>query len=104
MPRVQFPSGPFLIFFNWDDILIGGLTTLKKDILKHSSVPEHEILADNEVEKLLKKLEIKKHQFPKIKVTDPVSKAIGAEVGNVLKITRQSETAGVFVTYRLVQK
>ena len=38
----------------------------------------------------------------KIRVNDPVSKAIGAEEGQVLKITRKSETAGIFVTYRLV--
>ena len=40
--------------------------------------------------------------FLKIKSDDPVVKAIGAEPGNVLRITRESQTAGVFVTYRIV--
>ena len=35
-------------------------------------------------------------------IDDPVVKAIGAEEGDVLQITRDSETAGTFVTYRFV--
>lgn len=77
---------------------------MKKSILDHELVPEHIILEDAEAEKLLKKLEVIPEQLPKIKITDPVVKKIDAKVGNILKINRKSQTAGSFVTYRLVQE
>ena len=42
--------------------------------------------------------------LPKIKVYDPVVLAIGARKGDILRITRESQTAGVFVTYRIVEE
>ncbi|PKL71109.1 MAG: DNA-directed RNA polymerase subunit H, partial [Methanobacteriales archaeon HGW-Methanobacteriales-2] len=52
--------------------------------------------------KVLKKLDIHPEQLPKIKADDPVVKAIEAKPGDILKITRKSQTAGKFETYRLV--
>lgn len=75
---------------------------MKFDILKHKLVPHHEILSEKEVEKLLKVYNIRKEQLPRILVTDPVVKAIGAKEGDVIKIERKSPTAGVSVAYRLV--
>ncbi len=75
---------------------------MKKDILKHKLVPDHTILSKTEAKKVLKELNIHQEQLPKIKVDDPVAKAIGAKTGDILKITRKSQTAGRFVTYRLV--
>ena len=72
------------------------------NILNHSAVPKHEILSDDEIEEIFADVDYDISQLPKIRVNDPVSKAIGAEEGQVLKITRKSETAGIFVTYRLV--
>ena len=87
------------------------------NILNHSAVPKHEILSDDEIEEIFADVDYDISQIiniffgreprcisqlPKIRVNDPVSKAIGAEEGQVLKITRKSETAGIFVTYRLV--
>ena len=75
---------------------------MKKDILKHKLVPDHTILSNTEIKKVLKELDIHKEQLPKIKADDPVVKAIEAKPGDILKITRKSHTAGKFVTYRLV--
>ncbi len=75
---------------------------MKFDILEHNAVPKHEILSKSEIKKIFSKLDYEISQLPKIKVDDPVSKAIGAEEGDVLRITRESETAGTFITYRLV--
>ncbi|HHF55819.1 MAG TPA: DNA-directed RNA polymerase subunit H [Thermoplasmatales archaeon] len=74
------------------------------DILKHKLVPHHEILKEEEVEKLLKTYGIKKEQLPKILIDDPVAKAINAKEGDVIKIVRKSPTAGISVAYRVVTK
>ena len=72
------------------------------DVLKHELVPKHEIMTKKEVNELLKKFNITKGQIPKILISDPVVKKIGAEVGDVVKITRNSKTAGQCETYRVV--
>ncbi|MBC7128858.1 MAG: DNA-directed RNA polymerase subunit H [Thermoplasmatales archaeon] len=72
------------------------------DILKHVLVPQHEVLKEEEVEKLLKAYNISKESLPRIIVDDPVVKAIGAKEGDVIKIIRNSPTAGKSVVYRLV--
>lgn len=75
---------------------------MKLDILKHVLVPQHEVLKEEEVEKLLKAYNISKESLPRIIVDDPVVKAIGAKEGDVIKIIRNSPTAGKSVVYRLV--
>ena len=72
--------------------------------LEHIMVPDHEILDDNEVEKVLTEYNIEKEQLPKIFVSDPSAVAIKAEIGNVIRITRQSPTAGQSLYYRMVIK
>ncbi|MBU5557943.1 MAG: DNA-directed RNA polymerase subunit H [Candidatus Aenigmarchaeota archaeon] len=74
------------------------------NILKHRLVPEHTIMKDEDVKELLEKFNISINQLPKILNTDPVVKAIGAKVGDVLKIVRNSPTAGKTTYYRLVSK
>ena len=76
---------------------------MKKDILKHQLVPEHVILSEEEAEKILEEMKIHAEQLPRIRTDDPVVKAIGAKEGDILKIIRESPTAGKFVTYRIVQ-
>jgi len=65
-------------------------------------VPKHEILSKKEVEELLKKYNVTKDKLPKILITDPAVKAIGAKVGDVIKIERESPTAGKSYYYRVV--
>ncbi len=74
------------------------------NILEHIYVPKHEILSKEEAEALLKKYSIDSSQLPSILISDPVVKAIGAKVGDIIKITRPSETAGIAIYYRCVVK
>lgn len=74
----------------------------KSDITKHELVPKHEILSEKETQDVLKKLNIVKGQLPKILVTDPVVKKLKADAGTVMRITRNSRTAGTSIFYRVV--
>ncbi|NIA02924.1 MAG: DNA-directed RNA polymerase subunit H [Nitrospirae bacterium] len=71
-------------------------------LLNHQLVPEHILLPDNEANQVLKKYDIEKEQLPKIKITDPVIVEINAQVGDIIKIIRKSQTAGEAEFYRLV--
>jgi len=59
-------------------------------------------MSEGELKSILSKYSIEKEQLPKIKAQDPVVKEIGAVVGDVVKITRKSQTAGEAEYYRLV--
>lgn len=72
------------------------------NLFEHEVVPKHEILSEEEKEKLLKKYRIEPYQMPRIKVSDPVMRLIGAKRGDVIKIIRKSATAGRSVDYRHV--
>ncbi|MHB8632676.1 MAG: DNA-directed RNA polymerase subunit H [Thermoplasmatota archaeon] len=72
------------------------------NVLNHVNVPLHEVLSDEEASALLGTYGIVREQLPKIKNTDPAAKVIGAQAGNILRITRRSPTAGVATAYRLV--
>jgi len=71
-------------------------------LIGHNMVPQHILIPDNEVNKVLKEYDVDKEQLPKIKISDPVIVEIGAEIGDVIKVIRNSPTAGEAVVYRLV--
>ncbi len=75
---------------------------MKIRLQDHILVPKHEILSEKEKEELLKLLGIRPEQLPKIRVDDPIAKEIGAKVGDIIRIVRESPTAGVSVAYRYV--
>ena len=74
------------------------------NILKHELVPKHIILNKDETNEVLKKFNITIKQLPKILTSDPAVKAINAKEGDVLKIIRNSSTAGESLYYRIVVK
>ncbi len=78
------------------------IVVAKPDIMKHELVPAHEIMSKKDVTEMLDMYNITKGQLPKIMSNDATVKMINAEPGEVLKITRASETAGKSVFYRVV--
>ena len=70
------------------------------DISKHTLVPKHVKLNDKEKEKLLERYNISVAQLPKILKNDPAIKELKLKVGDVVKITRASPTAGETTFYR----
>jgi len=65
-------------------------------------VPKHEIASSEEREKLLSEYRVQPYQLPRLKASDPAVKAIGAKPGDIVKVTRDSPSAGKYVSYRYV--
>ncbi len=71
------------------------------DVSQHTLVPEHTVLDEDLVDEVLAEYDIERTDLPKIKRKD---KALpdDAEVGDVIKIVRNSRTTDRAVVYRLV--
>jgi DNA-directed RNA polymerase subunit H len=72
------------------------------NVMENYLVPRHSIMEQGEVDDLLKIYGIDITQLPKILMMDPCAKALGAKPGDVIKVERQSPTAGLSIYYRLV--
>lgn len=72
------------------------------DIPAHLSAVPHEIVSPADVAAILGRERRKLSDLPRIYLSDPMVVWIGARAGQVVKITRDSQTAGVAICYRLV--
>ncbi|MCU0798106.1 MAG: DNA-directed RNA polymerase subunit H [Candidatus Thermoplasmatota archaeon] len=72
------------------------------NVMENYLVPKHTILTSKEQEKVLADFNTTPSQLPQIPLIDPCAKAIGAKAGDIIKIERESPTAGTSIYYRLV--
>ncbi len=77
----------------------------KIDVLLHELVPKHYLLTKEESQNLLEKYNINISDLPQMFDKDPVSVAIGAKEGDIIKIVRDSHTTVKKINYyRYVKK
>lgn len=77
------------------------LDNLLFNITRHNLVPEMAVVSPETREQLLEKYSLTPKQVPQILKSDPHAKFLGVRKGDMCKITRASETAGSYVTYRM---
>jgi DNA-directed RNA polymerase subunit H (RpoH/RPB5) len=72
------------------------------NVTKHTLVPKHTLISDEELTFILDKYKCTKKQLPKIRPSDPVIKYYGWKTGEVCKIERDSYTTGKSIYYRCI--
>ncbi len=77
---------------------------MKFKVLEHQMVPKHEVVAPQEKKAIMESLGVTKEQMPVIFDSDPALKELNAKPGDLIKITRESPTAGISIYYRIVAK
>ncbi len=78
------------------------MTTQKFDVTKHILVPKHSKVSDKERKDLLQKYKISADDLPRILKNDPAIAHLGPKLGDIIKIERDSPTAGKMAFYRVV--
>ena len=76
--------------------------TEKLDIKNHVLVPKHEKCSESEKKAVLQKYKVDLKDLPKISIHDPALYTLDLKPGDVVKITRDSPTAGKTIFYRVV--
>ena len=72
------------------------------NVTTHQLVCTHSKVADAEKEILLKRYDITQQDLPKIMQQDPAIKHLSVKAGDIIKIERESKTAGKSAYYREV--
>ena len=71
-------------------------------IFTHDFVSKHELLAPEEKSQFLEESKIVAHQLPRINSTDPAIIAVGGTPGDIVRVVRNSKTAGKYISYRYI--
>ncbi|MBI5884901.1 DNA-directed RNA polymerase subunit H [archaeon] len=70
--------------------------------INHVLIPLHEIVPKDQVPEILSKYGTELKNLPRILGEDPVVESLGAVKGDLIKISRNSMTAGKSVYFRVV--
>lgn len=73
---------------------------MSKQAVQHILVPKHRKLSEKEIKDLLEQHKITVNELPSIQKSDPALAELDAEEGDVIRIERDSPTAGKTVFYR----
>ncbi|MFH0714356.1 MAG: DNA-directed RNA polymerase subunit H [Candidatus Diapherotrites archaeon] len=73
-----------------------------KNLQEHYLVPKHEIVPAEKVADVLQQFGATLEKFPQLSRMDPIIEEIGAKRGDLIKLTRESRTAGTTIYYRVV--
>ena len=85
-------------------IIFESINRLQYNALKHSLVPKHRILDEEEIKPIFDKLNISSRtQLPTISRFDPISKLIGLRPNQICHILRPSKTAILTNYYRVCE-
>lgn len=76
----------------------------KFDISKHVLVPKHSKVSDKERKEVLEQYAITLRELPKINSTDPALDGLDVQEGDIIKIVRNSQSAGESIFYRRVTR
>jgi DNA-directed RNA polymerase subunit H len=71
-------------------------------VSKHNLVPKHQVLKEAEVEQLFATYTLSPQHLPVIFIDDPALAGLDAKMGDIVRITRSSPTAGTAIVYRRV--
>ncbi|MCD4759478.1 DNA-directed RNA polymerase subunit H [archaeon] len=72
------------------------------DIKKHSFVPVHIKLTEEEAQKVLEEFNVTKDEIPKILISDPAIENLKPDYGDLIKIIRKSPTNTESTFFRVV--
>ena len=110
---MRFPSGSLIIFIKKRLNILPEKQKVKeqktevpekqepKAAIDHFLVPVQEIISSEEAKVLFDKLKVKAEQLPKIFTTDPAVHYLNPKIGDIIKVTRNSVTAGTAIYYRI---
>ncbi|MGE0793211.1 MAG: DNA-directed RNA polymerase subunit H [Candidatus Woesearchaeota archaeon] len=72
--------------------------------IQHALIPKHEKISNEEKQQIFEKYNITFKELPKIPLNDPAIRHLDAKVGDIIKITRKSPTAGRAIFFRGVSR
>ncbi|MEK6903075.1 MAG: DNA-directed RNA polymerase subunit H [Nanoarchaeota archaeon] len=73
-------------------------------IHEHLLVPKHLLLSKEDAEKLFSHYNISQKQMPQISIKDPTITHLNPQLGDIIKIIRDSETESQAAFFRTVKK
>ncbi len=82
------------------ELVEGGYSSF--DLFGHNLVPKHVVADEDEVQLVLDHYGIARSQLPRIFRDDAAVKVLGGKTGQVIRIQRDSDTAGLSYYYRLI--